>query len=702
MFANESADLQQTTRMPSRRTLRCVLLSLLVSGWLTAVVNGNSRPRPAFIIILTDDQGYQDLGCFGSPAIRTPQIDRMAREGMRFTDFYAQAVCGPSRAALMTGCYPIRVAEPENRKHQHTILHPQEITLAEILQDAGYATACIGKWHLGRKQGDGWDPATMPNQQGFDEFFGTPLFNGFTVAVEDATFRSPLLRNDRVVVSAVPNWNTITADYTREAVRFIRDNRDRPFFLYLAHNMPHIPLGAGPEFRGRSPVGPYGDAIEEIDWSTGRILETLRELDLDSRTFVFFTSDNGPWIETTRGMQPGGRPFIPRNHSGTAEPLRGFKMLTWDGGLRVPAVAWWPGRIPAGTVCSEVAATIDLLPTLAAYAGAKIPVDRVMDGHDLRPLLHGDPDAVSPHLEQGFFYYRYTTLEAVRSGIWKLVLPRTAHPPWTGWSGRFHGNAVDELSLFHLGDDIGEQRNVAARHPDVVQRLLTLVEQARQELGDYDRTGSGARFLDEGPRRPGRVTREPPADAVQYDELPPVGPLRFTFEDGDPHGWTIASGRFGAFVTDRDTLPAHTRQPFNKQGRWLIFTGQNQGRLRGDDRFTGVLESPEFELTGDTISFLAGGGKTEQTRVVLVDDTGRALRTASGNGNPVLNRVVWDVGDLRGRVLRLRIIDQSESDWGHVTFDDFSCRGRLVSSDKQRVRSGDTASERDPEKERSP
>ncbi|MFG0333828.1 MAG: sulfatase [Maioricimonas sp. JB049] len=662
------------------RTIAAPLAAILFV--LSASTLPADDPPPNFILIFTDDQGYQDLGCFGSETIRTPHIDRMAREGMRLTSFYAQAVCGPSRAALMTGCYPIRVAEPGNRKNQHTILHPQEVTIAEVLKQKHYATGCLGKWHLGQRQGDGWAPGTMPNGQGFDEFFGTPLYNGYTVHVDDTKFRSQLLRNETVVDDAIESWDSITGDYTREAIAFIKRHRDEPFFLYLAHNMPHIPLGAGDPFRGRSEHGPYADAIEEIDWSTGQILDTLRQLDLDSRTLVIFTSDNGPWIETTRGNEPDARPLIPREHSGTADPLKGYKMLTWEGGLRVPCVAWWPGTIPAGTTCEKVAATIDLLPTFASFAGAALPEDRTLDGHDITPLLVDQADAVSPHDETGLLYYRYTALEAVRSGRWKLVLPRPEHPPWTGWSGRFHGSQVDELSLYDLDADAGEVRNVAEDHPDIVTRLQDMVERARNELGDYNRIGTGARFFDDGPKRPdrwqGRRQQKTPAAPVRYDNAKPAGNLRFTFEEGDLGDWRIVEGEFGQPVTDRDALPNHRRQPFNKQGKYFLFTGHRADRAQGDDRFTGVIESPLFVLKGDTIRFLVGGGSGPQTYVALCDEEGTELMKVHGRNGPALQRVDWDVSAHQGKRLRLRIVDRSTGGWGHVTFDDFSCEGELV------------------------
>lgn len=317
----------------------------------------------------------------------------MAAEGVRLTNFYAQPVCGVSRAALMTGSYPIRVAEPGNVKRLHTVLHPQETTMAEVLKKAGYATGMIGKWHLAVARGDlptGVGPATMPNAQGFDYFYGTPQFNGLSVRVKDHVFRSSILRNDKVVVKAVESWDRITADYTDEAVRWIKSittaEPEKPFFLYLAHNMPHVPLGASEQFKDKSAGGPYGDAIEEIDWSCGKIFKTLKDLDIDEDTLVVFTSDNGPWVETTRGMKPDGKAFIPRDHSGNADPLRGWKMSAWEGGSRVPFIARWPDTIPAGWESDALLSTMDLLPTFADFAKASLP-DVDLDGKDAAEFL---------------------------------------------------------------------------------------------------------------------------------------------------------------------------------------------------------------------------------------------------------------------------------------------------------------------------
>jgi arylsulfatase A-like enzyme len=485
--------------------------------------------RPNIILIFTDDQGYQDLGCFGSKTIKTPHLDQMAAEGVRLTSFYAQPVCGVSRAALMTGSYPIRVAEPANMKRLHTVPHPKETTMAEVLKKAGYATGMIGKWHLALERKDlptGVGPATMPNAQGFDYFYGTPKYNGFTVYVNEHKIRSPIMRNQEVVVEAVQSWDQITADYTAEAIKWIKSNTttnpEKPFFLYLAHNMPHIPLGASEKFRGKSAGGFYGDTIEEIDWSCGEIFETLTELGIDDNTLVIFTSDNGPWVETTRGMEPDGESFIPRDHSGNADPFRGWKMSAWDGGCRVPFIARWPGEIPAGWESDELLSTMDLLPTFAGLAEAPLP-NVELDGKDATEFLTRK-SKTSPRDQ--YFYYSGCLLTGVRSGQWKLVLPREKAPQGLGWWGRMI-EAVPEIMLFNLDKDPGETTNVASDHPDVVTSLMKRIEDARTELGDIYQSGSGARFFDAGPRKLQIPIRKTPAggnatvvDSAVFTALP--------------------------------------------------------------------------------------------------------------------------------------------------------------------------------------
>jgi arylsulfatase A-like enzyme len=360
-----------------------------------------------------------------------------------------------------------------------------------VLNTAGYRTALIGKWHLaGGLIKDGkYPPELMPNGQGFDYFYGTPLHNGTTATVTEKSFQVQLMRNNRLVVDRLDQtgMDHLTRDYTNEAVRFITENRDGPFFLYLAHNMPHVPLGASEAFRGKSAGGLYGDVIEELDWSMGQVLDTLKKLGLDQNTFVVFTSDNGPWVsEHLKG------------YYGSAYPLRGSKMMSWEGGPRVPCIMRWPGMIPAGRVSHEIATTMDLMPTFAALANTSPPTDRTIDGKDIFPFVSGRTDKSS---HETYYFYCYTHLQAVRHGLWKLVLPRAEKPKWMGWWAK-NIDGVKDVELYDLGIDLSETNNVADKHPEIVRRLMKLVEDARDELGDRDQIGTGARFFDAGPKRP--------------------------------------------------------------------------------------------------------------------------------------------------------------------------------------------------------
>ena len=431
---------------------------------------------PNFVLVFADDLGYGDLGAFGSDVHRTPHLDRMAAEGLRLTSFYATSgVCTPSRASLMTGAYPRRVSLDVNAKRYgetgrqvlfpvaHEGLHPDEATLAEVLKGRGYATACIGKWHLGDQ------PPFLPTRQGFDVYFGIPYSNDM-----DRPYAPlPLLRGEEVVETR-SDQNLLTQRYTDEAIGFIerhaRERPGEPFFLYLPHAMPHNPTAASEPFRGRSKNGRYGDAVEEIDASTGRILEALERLGLAENTLVLFTSDNG----------------AASRWGGSNAPLRGFKGSTMEGGMRVPALAWWPGHVPAGTTSDAMATTMDVLPTFAALAGAPLP-ERPLDGHDVRPILFGEPGAASPY--EAFFYYMKDQLQAVRAGRWKLHLPleekyANIHRHETSASGAL---------LVDLASDLGESTNLAAEHPEVVACLTALADSARTDLGEYGRTGQGQR-----------------------------------------------------------------------------------------------------------------------------------------------------------------------------------------------------------------
>ncbi len=417
--------------------------------------------KPNVVIIFMDDMGYGDLGCYGATKQKTPHLDRMAAEGMKLTSFYAAPVCSVSRAQLLTGCYGVRVDVPAvyGPGSGHG-LNPKEVTIAERLKDLGYATMCIGKWHVGDQ------PEFLPTRQGFDGYFGIPYSNDMQLKSTATGQRvTPLLRDDKVAeLLTDEQQRRIVERYTDEAVRFITANKDKPFFLYLPHTAIHTPIYPGEKFRGKSSNGRVGDWIEEVDWSTGRVLDTLRELKLAENTLVVFTSDNGPWL--VKGAD-----------SGSSGPLRGGKGSTWEGGVRVPTLAWWPGKIAAGSSADAIAGTIDLLPTAVSIAGGTLPADPVIDGRDLSPLLLGK----SKESPRGVHYYfSGYNLQAVRKGPWKLAIA-----PQNETMGRdaLPDAKTREPRLYHLDREIGEKTNVAAQHPEVVKELASLGESIMAEIG---------------------------------------------------------------------------------------------------------------------------------------------------------------------------------------------------------------------------
>jgi len=423
--------------------------------------------RPNIVLIIADNLGYGDIGCYGSKLNRTPHIDRMAAEGMRFTDYYSAApVCTPARASIMTGCYPRRVnmhVEPGGRSVLFTGsskgLNPDEITVAEVLKARGYATAAFGKWHLGDQL------PFLPTRQGFDYYLGVPCADNLVPLV--------LMENERVIEQPTDR-NLLTKRYTEKVVEFIKEQKDRPFFVYMAHTAPGSDRPVvSDRFRGRSANGLYGDVVEELDWSAGQIVETLYRLKIHKRTLVIWCSDNGS---------------IRRFKGSSKAPLSGRDYSTQEGGMRVPCVMWWPGRIPAGGECRELITSMDFFPTFGSIAGGKIPDDRIIDGHDIRPLVFGEADAQSPY--GVFYYYFIEQLQAVRCGKWKLHLP-LKEKVWTPGGSRRQINSP--AILYDLEKDIGETTNLADEHPDVVKRLMELAERAREDIGDLDRPGKNCR-----------------------------------------------------------------------------------------------------------------------------------------------------------------------------------------------------------------
>ena len=448
---------------------------VLLLGLVLAAVSATARP-PNIIIIFADDLGYGDLGCYGHPSIRTPNLDRMAAEGMRFTDFYVAAcVCTPSRAALLTGRLPVRSGMAGSHTSRvigsrHSGGLPQsEITIARALKARGYATLCIGKWHLA-----GGTPDALPTRHGFDAYFGLRWSNDMEAGGKKSPDEAGRTRDDplwwncallgnETIIEQPTDISTLTARYTGEAVRFIRAHKKQPFFLYLAHTYPHTPLFASETFRGRSPRGLYGDVVEELDWSVGQVLETLRRERLDTHTLVFFTSDNGPWL--LRGLD-----------GGSAGLLRDGKGSTWEGGMRVPAIAWWPGKIRPGVVSRELACAMDLFNTSLKLAGAPVPDDRVIDGVDLSPVLFGSGKS----LREVMFFYRGDELFAVRKGPFKAHFVTAPGYATRGQPLKFEKH--DPPLLFHLPRDPSEQFNVAAEHPDVIADIRREVEAHRAGL----------------------------------------------------------------------------------------------------------------------------------------------------------------------------------------------------------------------------
>jgi arylsulfatase A len=422
---------------------------------------------PNFVIIFTDDQGYGDLGVQGHPTLRTPRLDRMAAEGQRWTSFYTAPVCTPSRAQLLTGRLAIRSGLASGVLFPDSFggLQPAEITLAEVLKQKGYATAAIGKWHLGHLT------EYLPTNQGFDSYFGIPYSNDMDrrddaprdtgsprfVNPTSAHFNVPIMRGDKIIERPA-DQTTVTQRYTDEAIAFMRRHRDQPFFLYLAHNLPHVPLFRSKAFEGRSARGVYGDVIEEIDANVGRVLDALRELQIDRRTLVLFLSDNGPWL-----------PYL--DQGGSAGLLRNGKGTTWEGGMRVPAIFLWPGTIPAGTIVDGIGSELDVLQTFAAIAGIPAPRDRLLDGYDLSPTLRGTAKSPRPTL----FYYQGATLNAVRGGPFKIHKD-LAEGRGRGASAGSSASATDRWELFNLDVDPSEKIDLAQSRPEIVAELLKLAE----------------------------------------------------------------------------------------------------------------------------------------------------------------------------------------------------------------------------------
>ncbi|MBW3468234.1 sulfatase family protein [Arthrospiribacter ruber] len=475
--------------MKYKQTILLIYFSILI----TCNVKEESselETLPNIVLIYTDDQGYNDLGVYGSPDILTPNLDQLAQEGMRFTNFYvAQAVCSASRAALLTGTYPNRIgihgALDHSSRHG---LNPEEVTIAKMLKPKGYQTAIFGKWHLGHY------PEFLPTNHGFDEFFGIPYSNDmwpYHPETKDYYPPLPLYENEKVVDTLHTDQSMLTTWLTERAISFIEKNREKPFFLYLPHPMPHVPLFVSEKFEGKSERGLYGDVIMELDWSVGEIVKSIREKGLEENTLIIFLSDNGPWLSYSL-------------HAGSAYPLKEGKGTSWDGGVKVPAIFKWPGKIPAQSVQKHPAMNIDILPTIAAVTGAGLPENHI-DGMEITSMWKNTASK-SPQ-EAYFIYYNRNDLQAVLMDEWKLVLPHSYRSLKEGQSPREDGMPLKyemrELSkpeLYHIAKDQSESTNVIEDYPDIYQKMLDLAEHARKDLGDALTEKEGVNL-----RKPGTI-----------------------------------------------------------------------------------------------------------------------------------------------------------------------------------------------------
>ena len=435
-------------------------LALLVAQWNVSFAREQTS-KPNFVVIFMDDLGYADIGPFGATRQKTPNLDRMAQEGMKLTSFYAAPVCSVSRAQLLTGCYGARISIPGVFfPGQKNGIHSNEKTIAEYMKEQGYVTACVGKWHLGDQ------PEFLPTRHGFDRYLGIPYSNDMIKRSAQSGERVvPLVRDEKVIELLNEEGQTkLVERYTEEAQSFIRNSKDLPFFLYMPHNAVHTPIHPGKAFQGKSSNGRFGDWVEETDWSVGKIFETLRSEKKDRNTLVIFTSDNGPWL-------------IKGADGGSAGPLRSGKGSTWEGGVRVPTIAWWPGKIQASSTCDTVAGTIDLLPTLVSLAGGKVSPDPVIDGRDISPILLGKTK--DPTREAHYYFAGYN-LQAVRQGPWKLAITPQAD---TTAKGKGAESNEKQPRLYNLDKDIGEKENVAAQNPQIVARLKALADKMSDEIG---------------------------------------------------------------------------------------------------------------------------------------------------------------------------------------------------------------------------
>ena len=609
-------------------TIHLATLALFLLAAL-APLRAADAPKPNVVIIFIDDLGYADIGPFGATKQRTPHLDRMAREGMKLTSFYAAPVCSVSRAQLLTGCYGARISVPGVYfPGQANGLNPAEFTIAERLKERGYATMCIGKWHVGDQ------PEFLPTRQGFDRYFGIPYSNDMQKKSSQTGERVvPLLRDDKVAeLLTDEQQRCIVERYTDEAVGFIKANQTKPFLLYLPHTAVHTPIYPGAAFAGKSANGRFGDWVEELDWSVGRVLDTLRELKLAERTLVVFTSDNGPWL-------------VKGTDGGSALPLRGGKGSTWEGGVRVPTIAWWPGKIAPGSVCDAVAGTIDLLPTAVTLAGGTVPAQPVIDGRDLSPLLFGK---TKESQREAHYYFAGYNLQAIRQGPWKLAIAPQPQSMGQATNPDASGNAP---RLYNLATEIGEQTNLAEKHPEVVAKLQALGDKKTAEIGGKEPTARRPAGLVENPK-----TLYPTEDAPRPN--PAKKAAKATASAKPANLDTLKPG---------DTLDAARAPQVGGQPFTITCTVETQQRDAILLAHGGIFVGYALHLRGGRVAFLVRtGADAAFTEITAPTDfPGRASLTARLAADGTMTLQVGDAPPVTGKAKLLDRQPQEDFCLGH-------------------------------------
>ncbi|MEN8847121.1 MAG: arylsulfatase [Akkermansiaceae bacterium] len=671
--------------------------------------------RPNVVLIFADDLGYGDLGCYGATKLTTPNIDKLAAEGKRFTDAHSSsAVCTPSRYGLLTGEYPFRGANGKGlwgpAPITSSLLIPTDtITIADVFKNSGYDTAVFGKWHLGFGEGaNKWEEPLRPGPQdlGFDYYFGMPVVNsappyvyvendrivgsdpddpikylGRSAKKDEVTPITPIkpeeAQRNGNFFSGAKKAHALFNDYevgtklTEKATEWIKSRKEKPFFCYFSTTNVHHPFTPAKRFQNTSESGVYGDFVHELDWIVGEVMKTLEETGVADNTLIIFTSDNGGMFNL------GGRAAAELGHKINGN-LLGSKFGIWEGGHRVPFIAKWPGKIAPGTVSDQLTISVDLLSTFAALTGQKLEDSK--DSINMLPALTGTPD--KPLRTEMFITPNKPSHMAYRKGKWMFIPTqndggfRGSKPGQHAWGGPAVTKLVgtpnsdiengklkkgaQKVQLFDLEADVNQTKNVAKDHPELVKEMTEAIKKARQEVGAQKKSDSPIK-----------------AEKIAAP-FKPLGNLRFTFESGELEGWTLVKGEAGRLISDHTSLPSHKARPFNQEGQFHLSTVDTGEGFSDTQQAT--FQSPRFIIEGDRASFLASGAYDPKTLYVgLIDAKTKEVHlSAGGPRGPQMKRTIWDVSKLKGKTVYLQVVDQNTSGWGHLTFDDFSIEGKLL------------------------